>query len=928
METKTLIKPLLRGQHAKFWKYCEQNQKSFVEDLTRDDFIMYRLKCFSSYEEIDQIKSLLDFHEPEPEDSLRKYFKLKSFKPYKDVLISKLAFNARVKYSLKSMGYRTLAELLNASYKELAKVKGFDRSSMENIIATLNNFFEARWAKVPMEAFKIANKDIDKQLRNAAMNHDPQVGLIMTAFREFAVLATKRAFVRNKIRQSLKTLPDNIKNKKVRLLLRSSGLDNTKFFASVDDDLTLIDLPAYLDKVAFNFNPDELINFGKDITFDLQNCAKKIADDPFKDSRERDMVLRRAKGAKLKAIGDLFFVSRERVRQMEYKIITTFYKSCLEDLKKLLYAIHAMTDGKTLLTLDDVKNFINEEDAEIIWFLAEKVNFRSDVLHFDEEFKAFVFNDGVALNEAELFNGLPNIIEDKFIDNVLEELSHEKDCPVSLLKTKLPKFYDHKGKVFYRERLTLTAECGYILKAYFQTGYKIALKSDFTRFVNLLQEIFEENAPLNQRSLDANIMRVGVLCNRGKYLHPDFVHVPREIIDRVKDFIEASERTAISYKEIYQSLKSIFVGTQITNHYFLQGAIRFYRLPYILRKDYLTKIDEITIATEFNKFVAERGVVSLQEIKEHFVSFEKVNIAFLLQRCPEVIRIGNGDLMHTSLLSFKDEDFEPIKEFLAQNCSQPVHSRFLFDMFVEHFPDFVTRNEIDNHGKMFGILNYMFKDEFNFSHPYISMPGIKNVDSKMIFLNLLKDKDEITIEEFLRLCKESTLKNLNKVYLLERLHPKFIRVDKDTLRRPESIGVTDEVITEVEKKICAAIDRNGGWQPASTFKEYDELPQLKIPWNVFLLEGVVSLCKDSMIHKLKIATTRGGFSTLFVSKKFADDTFKSFVQKILIAEHEKKPFGSEEEIFLWLQERGLCYSKLPAFLSGKILDILGVVSES
>ena len=88
----------------------------------------------------------------------------------------------------------------------------------------------------------------------------------------------------------------------------------------------------------------------------------------------------------------------------------------------------------------------------------------------------------------------------------------------------------------------------------------------------------------------------------------------------MKSFVDNSECAAIFYKEIFESLKDLFVGTQVTNHYFFAGLNEI--LPFAL--------------------------YTAQEIKEHFVSFKDFNIEFLFLRCPEVIRIDNEKFMHAS----------------------------------------------------------------------------------------------------------------------------------------------------------------------------------------------------------------------------------------------------------------------------------------
>lgn len=407
----------------------------------------------------------------------------------------------------------------------------------------------------------------------------------------------------------------------------------------------------------------------------------------------------------------------------------------------------------------------------------------------------------------------------------------------------------------------------------------------------------------SQRNVDANIMRFGVLCDRGKYIHPDFVDVPEEIIDCVKDFIDSSSRTAIFYKEIFETPRDIFVGTQITNHYFLQGVIKFHNLPYILRKDYLTKSDEMNMAKEFNSFVVARGEVSSEEIKEYFVSFHKENIDFLLQRCREVIRIGDGNFMHSSRLHLLEEDFEPIENFLCQNCSPPANSRYLFDLFTEHFAEFMTRNEIQNHDKLFGVLNYMFKDEFNFSRPYISSPSLQRITFRKVLLQIFDGVDEIEEEKFLGICAEQGLNYLSKNFLLCSLRPDFIRADKGIFRRSKSIGITDDVVKSVVGAVKEAMTQNGGWLLLDTFNDYENLPQLKTPWNIFLLKSVI-LLSNKAPSRIQIPAPLVKHSVvLFLSEELAQNDFKSFLQKIIITRHKKSPSAPEKKFYCGLKSK-------------------------
>ena len=632
---------------------------------------------------------------------------------------------------------------------------------------------------------------------------------------------------------------------------------------------------------------------------DVKNCFQKLVAVLFCKERDLKAVYLRAEGKSLSEVGNIICASREKIRQTELKAAKALAEHQSE-VKKIIYCLRELNGNKYLIQLDEAAKFLDAGNAKIIFYLADKANFSNAEFYFDKELQAFVFNAGGELDLNELTESLPELMTETTFEATVKNLAHEKNSPAEVVRATLSKVYGQEGKMFYRGKLTFTFKCDYILKEYFPDGYKVGEAASYSRFVSIIQDVFAEKTPQTQRNVDANMGIIGVLCARGKHIHPDFVHVPPELIARVKDFIDSSNRTAIFYKEIFETLKAHFVGTQITNHYFLQGVIKLYKLPYTLRKDYLTKSDEIKIDKEFTDFVAERGEVSQQEIKAHFISFQNVNINFLIKRCPEIIRIGDGLFMYSSRLSLREEDIDSIKSFLQEVCLEPVHLRDLFELFNENFSDFMERNEIQTPVKLFGVLQYMFRDEFTFSRPYISTADAKNVGHKKVLLHLLEGIDEITRDELMH-----KVDYIPQGYLFNLLRPEFIRAGEKFFRRAEAIGITDEVISAVVEVIQAAIERNGGWQAAQTFKDYANLPQLKVPWNSFLLEEVASLA-DNAPYKIKKPHTPKAFSAaIFVLEEFAEDDFESFLLKVLIAEHMKQPVRTEEEIFYHLKTQGL-----------------------
>ena len=849
-----------------------------------------------------------------PDDAIAKLFAVNDILLYENILITDISFNVRVQNCFRVNGYKTLAEILRTSRKKISKLKGLGKKSVDNVFKTLEKFFSSRRKRISLKAVRRIKAELGDFLCDAVSNHDPQVTSVIAALEKFSAFVTVKNLFRD--------LPEGVRNKRARLFLRACNLEYAAFFDTLPEELTIPELPKYLYENSSGFDSDTLKKFNAALRFDVRTCARKTVDSIFKDKRDFDIVCCRINGGTLKEIGKIFHVTRERVRQIESKAVKRLSRYNSINSKRIFSFIYALTDGKSFLTLEDMKNFMDDADAETLWYLAVKADLQSSLFRFDKELEIFVFADESILDKNELTKNLPDAMEEEIFEQAIIKLARDKKCSAELIKNKLLRIYRCDGIIFHRVKLTLNWQCSYILKERFTDGYKISDKIFHSRFISYFQEIFGEKVNMSQRAVDAIVSKIGILCGRGKYIHPDLFHLPPEVIERVKDFIANSDRTAIFYKEIFEALKDSFVGTQITNHYFLQGAIKFYELPYTLRKDYLTKSGDIDMGKEFNSFVAERGEVSSREIKENFISFIDQNINFMLLRCPEVLRIGEGIFIHSSQLNLQEEDFEPIKEFLNKNCSTPVSSRILFNLFFEHFSDFMIRNKIQNHSKLFGVLRYMFRDDFNFSRPYVSKTDIRSLNNKKFLLCFLENIEKIAIDKLISICAENGLRYGARTYLIELLHPDFVRVDEFNLMRPESIGVTDEIIVAVVETVQSAIEQNGGWKAAQTFEDYKGLPPLKIPWNSFLLESVVSLADDT-ICSLKIQSTSVYFSsTIFLSEEFSDDDVQSFVTKILTAEHRKKPFQSEDEIFNWLREQGLCNKKLPKFLEGRAFELL------
>ena len=891
-------------------------------------------------------------------ESLQKYFGVEDLTPYKNIPLNTMDFFGRTFNCFERWEIKTLADLLPYSRKDFEEMKGFGSITVDNIIKYLRKFFYKRYTESPV----FEKEPLDKSLILDALNGNPYIKTIIYMMKIFSskvksdppdddielyksepprpkLLIKKnkknpKRFVQSvnhtcdKVTEDNETLKEmaieklnslraKYENKNLQPFINAYNSNHDALPEDIAHNSTVDELIAYVTNPPCEIDFKAAKNFSYWLDFDLNNLLASLIKKIFVKERDIDVLMERMAGNSLKKVGLKFNTSNESIRQIEFKIVQRFFNAYQALPQNIFFCLYALNGGKNILYLDDAKKFIDEYNFKIFRHILKNIQYGKD-FSYDEEINAIIFYSSVVLKDIdleELKKSLPSkVLKENEFNEFIKNFAAEKNYPLELLNLKLHDQYTKYGNYIFLNEISLHQKYDFIFKKYFPNGYKISNIDDYKLFKSSYKEIFNTNETASQKTLDVRLANIGVLCGRGRYIHKSYVKVPKETLKLIKNFVDSSTRNVFSYKEIFTVFKDKLLESNIINHYFLQGIIKLYRLPYIFKKDYLLKIDGAKIESELDEFVEQRGEVTLKEIKNEFNSLPAYNIGFIFGRCHEIIKIGVGTFMHSNQLNLIEKESAEIENFLLQACEKKsMHMRIIFDLIKENFPNFISRNKIGNFEKLFGILKYMFNCKLTFIAPYISLNTVSTNSGVEILLRYLKNVDSAYISELLRVCENHGMLWTSS-YLVETLNKYFIRVNETTLRSIKSIGVTDEIISAVHNALKTEIENNGGWFAAKNFKNYNDLPKLKIEWTDYLLESIESLHEEKF-GVLKIhALSTGCTNAVFVSDKFADDDIKSFTRKVLIAENKRRNFKTKDEIFDWMNGQGLCHTKLPAFI--------------
>lgn len=878
--------------------------------------------------------------------------------------LEELRLSFRSYNCLRRANLETICDLLHCSRDELRSMRNLGAKSFDEIIEKLKNYinenviddekeFEkaiesqlngnnvndenlSEKQKMTLEKIALAQSIIGNELCLDAYQDPVYVARISHALNCFAESHFNKKTLLSRCQDVFNLLSDYIKNRKTLPLLDAYEVKGDgKLFCrllkakpeiTINESSKVLDLYENimrLDDVDLIEGFTSFFSWIYSVENDIKNDFYIRLKDYFVNKHKRywDVINQRQLKKSLDEIGMMLGVSRERVRQIERKAIIKLRSFFLAQMFDPIMICYAFRDGDEILYYDEIKDLFGEA-AKYIWLYINDIQ-KGVFYYFSKDINAIVINKNsmVGNNEKQLKKRvqdvilmLPSIIHISQLNEVIELLSKEKDVSEEIIKKHIISSYNCFGKFYSKKSISVVFMCEYTLKNRFPNGYKTGDEYEEKRFKDYLIEYFGDRAKsITYRAIDAKVCDIGVLCERGKYIHPDFLQVDKVIIDLINDYIEKSNRSVLTYGELFEAMSEQLAETQISNRYLLQGALKKYGCNYFTGRDFVRKTQNVSFVDELDAFVEKRGIVHKEEIFAAFTSLNESSLVQVVARSSTVFNIDNGYYIHASQFDIQPNDYIVIREYLANACEEiPVNIRSVYDTISNQFPDFMYRNDFGNRNKLFAALNYMFREEFSFSRPYIAKLGINDITNKSVILQHISEYDSIEIGELIDICEENSIRYVSISALFQQLAPEYIRVDSHKLVKCELTGITDEIIKNSVEIVNDFLEAND-YVVGSKINDFLWFPQIELDWNTFLLESlmilsgkmnIVYLVGDPLVHP----------NAIYVSDKYKGDNYNSLLIKVLSEEVRNGQFLSKVEMRDWLKEEGLIEDTMPKFL--------------
>jgi len=472
----------------------------------------------------------------------------------------------------------------------------------------------------------------------------------------------------------------------------------------------------------------------------------------------------RAEGKTLEATGDIFSLTRERVRQLEKRYLlefNNFYNGQSGNLNNLL---RAFVKNKLYITYEDIQELFPFHPQLFKYFLQ---TIEVENLLYIEEIDKFYFID-----EYDWYKELLILSEDMppqihlyeketFTQKALDMLNRngisisEDECSAILYQD-----YKQIGTILSKSRINLGERIRYLLKTYYPHPVSISDNQFLDDFRKKYYNTYKDDNLKTNHAIASLISRVGVLADRGSYVLNDKKYMSKELATKIYEYIMESERESFLTNNLFSIFKTELVSEGIKNKYFLQGSFKqHYGDKLYFRRDYVSKTENpSTIYGDIVDFIKnENRIVTYDELKNEFSGITDIVLSFALSQ--DGIIACRKKYIHAENIHLNNEDITYLKntttQFVQDGNIHHTNDLLTYLRYTNH--QLVSKLMIDDHFGLYSILEYLFESDFEFKRPFIALPGVvieNQYDRIVEFVNSL---DEMPIDSILEFITDNKL---------------------------------------------------------------------------------------------------------------------------------------------------------------------------
>ncbi len=809
---------------------------------------------------------------------------------YEGVSITTLPFSVRIINRFMGNGITNVAELLKTTPSALMKIKGFGKNCLDEVddlcskldatntssstqgrkdFGTSSLFMNYRdeiaigdfsvfdklelseEEAVQLQKYKEAYEVLGEELVFESVSSAEKIIPIVEMFVDYQNRIKKQV----EIWKMANALPNARKSNKAFGYINAFTLDESKRALLKEmcesEDASLLSM-AGTNKVDDAKAYILLKSFFKWCAFDLTKEIDDLFGALYENERIKTVIQLRSRKQTLEQVGNTLGVTRERVRQIEAKAKRLF--SRLHSRIRIISKIAAERNGDTILTPAELEEYCGANTSDLLFFLQ---SYESSNYTYDHQLDIFIVgDDSISGRVQSSIESLPEIIRVNQLDSMLGEAAEEADVPVEMLEKAFLDDYRLTGEVYHRYRLSLVTIYERVLETHYPNGFKAYDTEEVQNFRKIIADEYGDvGLPTNDRALTSRVASICILCGKGLYRLKNKDYMPRQLANRICDYIENNENTIFLTNTLFSVFEKELLAAGIDNKYFLQGILHeLFADKFIFRRDYISKdIDVTSVYSAVVDFIKKSNFpVSKAQIQEAFPGITEIVINLSVGD-PTVLNYF-GEYLHASKLNILDGEklylFNVINELLSDG--EAHHGREMYEKVSREKPEILTRNAAMYPFSAFSIVEYLFRDKFQFSRPYMAKNGVEIGRPAERLHDLIYSNDEFTVNEISEFSRENHFQIYSLLEYVNSCNDEFLLIDNNTMMRIERIGISAETVSVIESIILSKLS---GTMAIANLDCWSQFPAILVPWTDWLVYSAIK----KWSNRLEVSTSYNQF---------------------------------------------------------------------
>lgn len=769
-----------------------------------------------------------------------------------------------------------LKRFLKENYENKKTVYFLNQKQKENITNTLDMKKDLDFIMFASErklCLKISEQitgdsfNFDKTLLNVLMldfkynksnNKDYYLSLIYNIKNNYCDLISK-------VENSIKSI-DSFYNE----LELSNVISNANIIRilSLNNTITIEDLIKYSSEKLlsiFSIDLDELFNLVSSIGDNYERVFQDTVCSFYSNLSEHALLVFKNRfnyysnepQLTLEQIGTKLGVTRERIRQIESKTIDKLLlqMSTIKNILKCIYIKLANKDEQ-FIDVDRLYTYLEElnkknskeqnvekinikETASLLLFYMEMGNTN---IKYNRKLRVIYNSDTIDVEE------IVNHVVKRFGNTLSpKEISKMNSFELKVLNSEYREF---KEGIYLKRGISPREVYSEIIEKNFKDGYRTGSQEDYEKFKEKCIEEYGmvEDIP-SMHSLQAMLERCNyVLIDKGKYLPLDLCpSLDNELIDEIINYIVENEPT-VFYRSIFEKYKYKLQKLGINNHYFLKGCLDKY-----LPEEFTTKRDYIMVG-DVKMSPAELIINYMRDFDKEF------ELRDLQDKFPGVkdyvfynhlYNETNNGLIWTSsktfiyyrYLNITDETVDVLRKFIDEQFesmgTDVISSRKIYAKLSLTKKELLEQLHL-THGQftLFSLMKYLYPDLY-YSRPLISTKVMEQKSSYSLIKSHAQKYDKFDHNTILDYVSKMNIGGLySYLEFMDDMSDEYVQINIDTMVRKEKLGITQEQLSQLNQLLDLIFDKYNELD-TSIFKGYQMLPKMPVPWNKYLLIGII-----------------------------------------------------------------------------------------